>query len=401
MNFIILIIDALSIFIGYLLGSITPGVLFAKLKGKGIKNEGFGNIRTMNINRILGLKFAIPTAIYDTAKGTIAMYVALLIGGNFLTIQLAGFSSIIGHILPFYLKFKGGHRIATSMGIILFYLLQYILVDWEIIYFLIFIMIIAIIFGYISKSGGIIRLMTLPLIGYHIFVTYPNNNYKFFLFIVIGFITNMGLFNLIKNKELIIEDEGFRSHWWRVVSRPFAMLFAVFYIIFSKVIALGIISIVGVLLILLDIIRFVKKNANDVLTVKIKSFLKDKEKNKFSSMTFFLLGAFISILLMEKNVAIISLTFLTFGDIFSKIFGLAFGKKEILSGKTMKGTLAFGGSMLTFGYILYTLLTVPLYVLITDIIIAPIAELITGEMNDNLTVPLITGTAMMSILFFF
>ncbi len=116
-------------------------------------------------------------------------------------------------------------------------------------------------------------------------------------------------------------------------------------------------------------------------------------------MTIFLIAGFISILLFEKNIAIISIVFLIFGDIFGKIFGLAFGKHKIFD-KTLEGSLAYLGGILICGYFLFSFLDIPLIVIICGGIMAPITELFSFGIDDNFSVPIVTGAVMTVVTIF-
>ena len=116
-------------------------------------------------------------------------------------------------------------------------------------------------------------------------------------------------------------------------------------------------------------------------------------------MTLFLISTFILVLLFEIEIATVSLFFLVFGDMFGKIFGLAYGRHKILD-KTLEGTLAHLGAVLLFGYILYNTLDISLVVLIVGGITSPIAELLPIGVNDNFTIPIMSGTVMRVADFF-
>lgn len=164
-------------------------------------------------------------------------------------------------------------------------------------------------------------------------------------------------------------------------------------------VALTIIGCVCLVFIFLDIIRFIHKGTNELLTVRIKSLFKKDESKKFSSMTIFLVAVFITILLFEMEIAFAALTFLIFGDIFSKIFGLSFGRHKIFK-KTVEGTLAYIGCALICGYIIYTVLEIPLILLILGGITAALTEVLSLRINDNFSVPIISGAVMTAIKFF-
>ncbi|MFX1297498.1 MAG: glycerol-3-phosphate acyltransferase [Promethearchaeota archaeon] len=297
MNPIELFIGILGILIGYLLGAINPGYFFGRLKGIDIREEGTGNAGTSNVRIVLGVKYAAFTAFYDTFKGIIAIFLAILIGANTIFAQISGYAAIIGHIFPFYIQFRGGQGIATASGIMLLYLFTQYLVTIEFIFIICYLAAIYVIFYLASRvKKSMPMIFTLPVYGFAIFLHYPNNPYNIFCWIILAFLFSFGIYSVITLKMFKIEDEGFKSHWWRVAIRPVALLFLLFYFIFSETVALFLIGVVSLCFIALDISRFLSTQAQELLTVKIKSIFKKSEKSKFSSMTIFIISTFISIL---------------------------------------------------------------------------------------------------------
>jgi len=395
----IIFLDVIVIVIGYLIGSINPAYIFGRMKNLDIREEGDGIAGTVNTFKSLGMKYAIPTGIFDFFKGILVIYLALLLGADFVFAQISGLAAIIGHIFPFYIKFRGGQGMATTSGILLAYLLYYLLAGTAMLIFIFaYLIFVLAIFFFVTKTGIIVAIIALGLIGYAVFIYYPGNPYNLFFLIVVVYDMSVSLYDTIKGKVIKIENENFKSHWWRVATRPFAFLFIFFYMIFTQIVALLIIGIVAIVFIVLDITRFLNKQTNELLTVKIKSIFRKNEAKKFSSMTIFLVATFISILLFEQDIAITALTFLIFGDIFSKIFGLAFGRHKIFK-KTLEGTLAYFGCVLICGFVLYNTLPLfniplPIHILIIGGITAPLVELFSFQINDNFTVSLISGSVM-------
>ena len=118
-DFLVLVIGA------YLLGSVPFGVIIAKAHGKDLRSIGSGNIGATNLARALGKKWAYFCFFLDVLKGLIPMLVATYLISSppsvaelFLSL-VVGCASVIGHIFPIYLKFKGGKGVATSFGIAL------------------------------------------------------------------------------------------------------------------------------------------------------------------------------------------------------------------------------------------------------------------------------------------
>ncbi|MBQ8617996.1 MAG: glycerol-3-phosphate 1-O-acyltransferase PlsY [Clostridia bacterium] len=106
---------------GYLLGSISTGVVLSKMFAKtDIRTQGSGNAGTTNMLRILGRKMALFTFIGDMLKGIIAVFIGKWLIGGDLGGLLGVVGAVLGHYFPLYFGFKGGKGIATSFGSLLF-----------------------------------------------------------------------------------------------------------------------------------------------------------------------------------------------------------------------------------------------------------------------------------------
>ena len=111
----------LVIGIGYLLGSISTGVVISKMFAKtDIRKQGSGNAGTTNMLRILGRRMALYTFIGDMLKGIIAVFIGKALVGGDLGGVLGVVGAVLGHYYPLYFGFKGGKGIATSFGSLLF-----------------------------------------------------------------------------------------------------------------------------------------------------------------------------------------------------------------------------------------------------------------------------------------
>lgn len=111
----------LVIVIGYLLGSISTGVVISKALSKtDIRTHGSGNAGTTNMLRVLGRKAALLTFIGDMLKGIIAVFIGKWLVGGELGGLLGVVGAVLGHYYPLYFGFKGGKGIATSFGSLLF-----------------------------------------------------------------------------------------------------------------------------------------------------------------------------------------------------------------------------------------------------------------------------------------
>lgn len=103
--------------ISYLLGSIPSGLILSKIfYKKDIRRYGSGNIGATNVFRECGIYIASITLMLDFLKGMSVIIIAKAFEYDFPV--LYGFVSVIGHIFPVWLKFRGGKGIATVSGVL-------------------------------------------------------------------------------------------------------------------------------------------------------------------------------------------------------------------------------------------------------------------------------------------
>jgi len=107
--------------ISYLLGSIPFGYILVKLFLKqDIRATGSGNIGATNVARSGAKGLAIATLLLDALKGFIAVGIVLgtieSYSQDWTFPALAALCSIIGHMFPVWLTFKGGKGVATGVG---------------------------------------------------------------------------------------------------------------------------------------------------------------------------------------------------------------------------------------------------------------------------------------------
>ena len=113
----------ICVVVGYLCGSIPFGFILTKMSGGGdIRTIGSGNIGATNVLRTGRKSLAAATLILDAAKGAFSIFIiSLFLSEAVLAdayLGLVGFSAVIGHCYPVWLKFSGGKGVATGLAVI-------------------------------------------------------------------------------------------------------------------------------------------------------------------------------------------------------------------------------------------------------------------------------------------
>lgn len=112
----------------YGLGSTPFGVLVARAHGVDLRKVGSGNVGATNVGRALGRKWGYLCFAMDVLKGLLpVLLVGLLLrnqAGFPRPIHQAawlsvGLGAILGHVFSFWLRFRGGKGVATSLGVVL------------------------------------------------------------------------------------------------------------------------------------------------------------------------------------------------------------------------------------------------------------------------------------------
>ena len=109
-----------AMLLGYLLGCSNLAYYLSKAAKKDIRKDGSGNLGASNATILFGWRAGVAVAVHDAGKALLAVILAKLL---FPHLEYAGASAgvaaVLGHIFPFYLKFKGGKGTASFVGLTL------------------------------------------------------------------------------------------------------------------------------------------------------------------------------------------------------------------------------------------------------------------------------------------
>ena len=159
--------NLLILFFGYLFGSFPSGYLAGRIaKGIDIRSLGSGSTGATNVLRHIGKRAAITVFLLDVFKGVLSILLAkyLLLNDSW---QVAiGLSTLIGHIWPVWLNWKGGKAVATGLGIFLG-------LSWQVGLATLGVFIIMITLFRIVSLASVSASLALPLI---MFLSFSNSN---------------------------------------------------------------------------------------------------------------------------------------------------------------------------------------------------------------------------------
>ncbi|HLV86600.1 MAG TPA: glycerol-3-phosphate 1-O-acyltransferase PlsY [Candidatus Sulfotelmatobacter sp.] len=148
----------------YLLGSIPFGYLLVRVvRGEDVRLSGSGNIGATNVSR-KSPALGILTLALDAAKGAASVALAGHLSDtdprtHYMSLSLAAFCAVVGHVAPVWLKFRGGKGVATGLGSFVMIAPKSVFVA-AVVFFL-----IVAVFRYVSL-GSIIGVAIFPILAW-------------------------------------------------------------------------------------------------------------------------------------------------------------------------------------------------------------------------------------------
>jgi len=160
-------LNLLILFLGYLFGSFPSGYLAGRIaKGIDIRSLGSGSTGATNVLRHVGKRAAISVFLLDVFKGVLSILLAKYFLLNDSWQVAIGLSTLIGHIWPVWLNWKGGKAVATGLGIFLG-------LSWQVGLATLGIFIVIILSFRIVSLASVSAALALPLI---MFVSFKTSN---------------------------------------------------------------------------------------------------------------------------------------------------------------------------------------------------------------------------------
>ncbi len=181
-----------------------------------------------------------------------------------------------------------------------------------------------------------------------------------------------------------------------------------FYIRNAKI-AVAILLPIALLCLIIDASRMENPKLKNKFYKLFGANLRAEETTQLTGASYLLTSSVVSIVIFPREIAFLAISYLAIGDTFAALVGQSFGKRKIKhTNKTLEGLLGSFVSCSIFGLFIYFLkfqnvYTNPLtkvdsspYVImiLAGALTASVVEVIDFHINDNITIPIISGVVM-------
>ena len=128
---------------GYLLGSVSFSIIFSRLRGRDVREQGSGNAGATNMARTFGLGMGFLTLAGDFLKAAVVTALGYALAGDW-GLMAGGAACITGHCFPVFYRFRGGKGISVGAAIGL-------AIDWRVFVGIVVVFLIA---AFLSKKAS-------------------------------------------------------------------------------------------------------------------------------------------------------------------------------------------------------------------------------------------------------
>lgn len=147
---------------------------------------------------------------------------------------------------------------------------------------------------------------------------------------------------------------------------------------------------ITIIYITLDILRLKIKKLRILFQRIFEGVIKPEEQANITAGAWLLVAASISVILFQKEIAILALSYTAIGDTSAYFIGKRYGRRKVLGKKTLEGTLGGFFANIT----LSLLFPGPKIVFLIGALVASLSELLPLPPDDNFCIPLLSGGIM-------
>ena len=168
------------------------------------------------------------------------------------------------------------------------------------------------------------------------------------------------------------------------------------YALLGRPLGLAVLSAIFVGATAIDVARLRSKSLNDFFFRHFSKFLRESEKGKLSGTPWYVLGVLCAAALYPLPVAVYAVMFLACGDVAATTVGEKWGSVKFPgSVKSVQGSAAFFLAAFIAGLVIRSyFFPASLSAIAAGAFTAALVEVLPIKINDNLTIPVISGAVM-------
>lgn len=168
------------------------------------------------------------------------------------------------------------------------------------------------------------------------------------------------------------------------------LIFPILYVFVDKSFMQIIVGSLALFAVCVEIAKWLFPRFREMFFLYLQTLLRSHEKKgAITGATYYLIGLFLCIVIFQKSVAIACILFIILGDTAAALVGKRWGRIKLIGNKSLEGSAACFAVC-----ILITLFLINPIVGITGAFFATLTELLPLRIDDNLTVPLVSGAIM-------
>ena len=170
----------------------------------------------------------------------------------------------------------------------------------------------------------------------------------------------------------------------------------VYYLFMDRSTMLLIVGVLTGIALVIELAKAVSVRFRTFFSQLFTPFLRQHErKGAMTGATYYLISTLLCILFFDKTLAVVCLFFMVLGDMVAALVGKMWGRTKLIGNKSLEGSAACFVVCTAIALIEFD----PI-ISITGALVATVVELLPLQIDDNLTVPLISGGVMHLIIKF-